>query len=1805
MAVLQGLLTSQGRAATQAANANAGWYIYPVAFAISEAAGTFDQTRVGAYAWTALTNYVQNQLVVPTVPNGHYYKAQGAGTTGASQPTFPTGSGATVIDGSITWQEAGTTSGGLITPWITAPISTRVAHPPDTIEYVLQIPPGFTLTNKNVGEIAILAQDQTGFQFLLVLAQPTATITYDKDGTTTLRLSVTITNTPITTFVFNYTQAEEIAAHDTDPNAHAGIIAGIVRPQTNLIPNSDLQIDRVPAGSSLSPTTATVTISGPATPAIVSWTNHQLPIGRPVSFTTTGALPAPLVAGQTYYVAAAGYGANSFQLSLLPGGPSINSTNAGSGVHTAQSGAFVYGPAVIAGRISSPGAAGTLIRSNVSLLGARGTSLLFSSFTTSGGAQELRVRFRIPGRVARTLNWGYGSFQFKAEHALGTTVYAQTFWRTPAYGVDDFAGTLGAVNQFYSSPSNIYALLSGVPNLVQDQGINVGALLGGSPGTPWTPNTVFALNSLIIPRNNNGYYYKATAISGTGTSGATDPAWPLNVGGTVVDNAGANQITWTNMGTVISGAQWVPNTAYGVNTLKVPRNPNGYYYKVTSISGSGTSGASDPAWNTTVGSTTTDNAGANQIVWTNMGAVGLTNGLEIEIVVPVGAQAGKNFEFTEFKLERSLLCSTYIDYRLWNQDDILTWPTGEEYRKYTIRLGTQYQVDEHFADYTLSTVAGCSAFAAALTSGARVILLPGATYAQAANFSATVNNVVVEAADPSAIINSNGFTFTLIGTGNTIKVPFTGTATGSVVLNGAGSKAFGYNTPIAAFALSNGAEAESAGAYAMQGPSSVNGAMSGTSQIGFSSGASYTNGATAAMVGIDSSVSVPSGSNIAAGGLAALRGTLSLASAALANAAAAVLAALVINLSGTSASALSAYDVGVPTLTGGTVSGAVSGYRIPDVTLTGAGATLSGGLYGFRSELSAEAGKTKYAFYGSGTAPSFFGGYVGVGSAAAATSELLVGGTVSQNNGAGVSVSTTVAAQSGNTSAYGVLNTAALTPFGTGSGIGNQFSGTITGSGAGSAAAGDWISPTLVSAAGTQLTTAYGQYVKLTQSTGGTPTALTNLYDFYADDAGTLAGTPNFYGYYSNIAAGTNKWALYMNGTAASLFNGPVTFNGAVTYNSTFTYNSNVTYSSSFSITPVVLTGSTGTYAVGTGDFFIINRRTVALALTLPNPASSNTGRELIIQNDADFVVTVGPFSAETINGESSFTIPEHYSSVYIRCDGTNWFIQGVESGAPFYGSQVFRMKANVNVNAGDFISVQGDGGFALPIRPGIANGDAANTNLIQAQLGTASANGPISVSPIDAGHVLVAFNNQSGTGTKGTNVVVATITNGTITFGTWTSLSGSDTTGYNPRVVPVGGGSVNGSATHIVLWGPIGGSATVIKGIYITVNPTTYAISTVGSLNNTVTGGTVGSGSPYDPFDVCNASDGTVMLVWQSSATAISLSALGQSSGNLALIGTTVTVASGLTSGGMNVSMCPLPANTAIGTPASSRAMVVCWGYDAAAHAGGMQIVDTINNTVGTVAAPGGADVQQMVIPITLDQDRVLVVYDTASAWKAVVVKVNLITGTVTASTTFTIGTPLDITTGDLGTLTKIGLFLTGPDRTMFLKTATGVTIHIQEILTSGMAVIGVSTSYSPGPGGQSGGNARSEIIRLDRNRLCYVVSLGASLTTCTSRVTVAPFGEFRDQIHGMALETKTSGNSCWVALGGIVDTPSLSLIPGQDYFASVDPAITGLDTSSPSSYGGARAPVGFNKEYSTYPLMQNTKPVVKALSATRFMFL
>jgi hypothetical protein len=74
----------------------------------------------------------------------------------------------------------------------------------------------------------------------------------------------------------------------------------------------------------------TVTI---ASPAVVTSNSHGLSVNDPWTPNTTGALPTGLTAGTTYFVIAAGFGANSFQVSTTVGGSAVNTSGSQSGTH--------------------------------------------------------------------------------------------------------------------------------------------------------------------------------------------------------------------------------------------------------------------------------------------------------------------------------------------------------------------------------------------------------------------------------------------------------------------------------------------------------------------------------------------------------------------------------------------------------------------------------------------------------------------------------------------------------------------------------------------------------------------------------------------------------------------------------------------------------------------------------------------------------------------------------------------------------------------------------------------------------------------------------------------------------------------------------------------------------------------------------------------------------------------------------------------------------------------------------------------------------------------------------------------------------------------------------------------------------------------------------------------------------------------------------------------------------------------------------------------------------------------------------
>jgi hypothetical protein len=155
--------------------------------------------------------------------------------------------------------------------------------------------------------------------------------------------------------------------------------------------------------------------------------------------------------------------------------------------------------------------------------------------------------------------------------------------------------------------------------------------------TPWKASTHFNLGQqILVVRTASNATFIETAIV-AGTTGSSIPAWPAAAGVKTVDGS----VTWMSQGATTATALtgWTASHAYGNLASIIDSNNN-----VEVLPSTGTSGATVPAWNTTIGGKTTDNTA----IWTNAGpwpngalqeSTG-TGGFIIDNIVTSGTLAG-------------------------------------------------------------------------------------------------------------------------------------------------------------------------------------------------------------------------------------------------------------------------------------------------------------------------------------------------------------------------------------------------------------------------------------------------------------------------------------------------------------------------------------------------------------------------------------------------------------------------------------------------------------------------------------------------------------------------------------------------------------------------------------------------------------------------------------------------------------------------------------------------------------------------------------------------------------------------------------------------------------------------------------------------------------------------------------------------------------------------------------------------------------------------------------------------------------
>lgn len=119
----------------------------------------------------------------------------------------------------------------------------------------------------------------------------------------------------------------------TDPTTAWSLASPYAARQKVYMASSHRMYECLAAHQGVATSTATVTLTI-AAPCVITWTGHGKLANAPVVITTNGALPTGMTAGTTYYVSAPA--ANTFNISVLPGGPAITTTGTQTGTHTAK-----------------------------------------------------------------------------------------------------------------------------------------------------------------------------------------------------------------------------------------------------------------------------------------------------------------------------------------------------------------------------------------------------------------------------------------------------------------------------------------------------------------------------------------------------------------------------------------------------------------------------------------------------------------------------------------------------------------------------------------------------------------------------------------------------------------------------------------------------------------------------------------------------------------------------------------------------------------------------------------------------------------------------------------------------------------------------------------------------------------------------------------------------------------------------------------------------------------------------------------------------------------------------------------------------------------------------------------------------------------------------------------------------------------------------------------------------------------------------------------------------------------------------
>jgi hypothetical protein len=181
------------------------------------------------------------------------------------------------------------------------------------------------------------------------------------------------------------------------------------------------------------------------------------------------------------------------------------------------------------------------------------------------------------------------------------------------------------------------------------------------------------------------------------------------------------------------------------------------------------------------------------------------------------------------------------------------------------------------------------------------------------------------------------------------------------------------------------------------------------------------------------------------------------------------------------------------------------------------------------------------------------------------------------------------------------------------------------------------------------------------QSTIGAGSSITNQYGFFADSG--LTGATNDYGFFGNLASGTNIWNLYMAGTAANYMAGNLSIGTTST-----TYQLNVQGGGVAGVLDSAIFAATGNGGAGRG---------VGIVLGASGSSSSVQVARLVgYQETASATANNASFAIQVAN--SSGTLTER---VRVKTGGQMRFVplaadpSGAEAGDVYYNSTTNKLK--------------------------------------------------------------------------------------------------------------------------------------------------------------------------------------------------------------------------------------------------------------------------------------------------------------------------------------------------------------------------------------------------------------------------------------------------------------------------------------------------------------------------------------------------